>query len=122
MTYFEILPDACPELDAKAHDGVVYRLVSEPISETDFLSHRALFPNAQFHATECRARSISVFTSIEAAKLLLGMPKNAGKKIVGIRLVHTAGVMKRTGKADHHHSWWRSKDFQILSSVEEVAS
>ena len=68
MNYFEPLPGACPELDAKTHVGVVYRLVSEPVNESDFLSHRALFPEKVFHASECRAMSVSVFTDMDAAK------------------------------------------------------
>jgi hypothetical protein len=122
MTYFESLPDACPELDAKTHEGVVYRLVSVPINDSDFLSHRALFPEKTFHASECRAMSLSVFTDLDAAKKLLGLPNNAGKKVVAVKLNEHAGVIKRTGKPDHHHSWWRSKNFAVLNAVEVTKS
>jgi hypothetical protein len=122
MNYFEPLPAACPELDAKTYDGVVYRLVSEPVNEADFLSHRALFPLKTFHTTECKAMSLSVFTDIDAAKKLLGLPNNVGKRVVAVNLNEHAGVIKRTGKADHHHSWWRTKNFSVLNAVEEIKS
>lgn len=122
MQFIEQLPIACPEADAVSHEGTVYRLVSDEPCELDFLSHRYLYPEKLFNASDCRARSLSVFTDFEAAKCLLGLPMHANKKVAAVELTQHAGLVKKTGKSPHHLSWWRASNFVVLDAIKEATS
>ena len=61
----EDLPESCPPEEAYQCDGeIFYRLVAgDPARETDFFSHRKLYPTKAFGVDECRARSVSIFAN-----------------------------------------------------------
>lgn len=74
ITYRESLPDDCPPDDAGeiAATRVVYRLVrNNPPTDDDFRSQRAERPDRVFRdVSECQARGVSVFDSLNAAERL----------------------------------------------------
>lgn len=117
MNYFESLPQSCPDADAMSYEGIVYRLVSASPCDADFLSQRELSPEKKFNATECIARSLSVFDNKEEARKISLLPLHANKKIAEVELIHKAGVIKKTGKSAHHFSWWRARDFAVLGAI-----
>ena len=119
MRFFEELPQACPEHDAIPVDCVVYRLVSASPNDSDFLSQRALYPDKSFHASECRARSLSVFTDKDDAKAISCLPAHSAKKIAAVQLSLVAGVVKQTGK-NSHRSWWRSENFAATAAIKVI--
>jgi hypothetical protein len=122
-SWFEELPEQCPEADAKAPDGdIYYRLIeSEEINCNDFWSHRKIWPHKAFNTSECRARSVSIFEdSSQCAKLLL-LPLHENKHVAEIKLTPEAGLLKRTGKAGHN-SWWRSDAFDPVANAKLVQS
>jgi hypothetical protein len=120
MQYFETLPPQCPEPGSEPPVGPVFRLVNDPPSDRDFLSQRALQPQQVFNATECRARSVSVFLSVDGAKRIQLLPAHSTKVIARINLDAQSGLLKKTGKDSSHFSWWRSAQFDHATSSSKV--
>ena len=120
-SWFEELPEQCPEADAKAPNGhTYYRLIeTDKISCNDFWSHRKIWPHKAFNTTECRARSISIFGDISQCAKLLLLPLHTNKKLAGILLTSDAGLIKKTGP-DGHNSWWRSRSFDPVAHAKLV--
>ena len=115
--WYEELPEQCPPSDAfTPKEFVCYRLCgSQRVVDSDFLSHRHLYPTKTFNAPECRARSISVFKKKEDLSGILKLALHRNKAIVKLTLNPNDGVAMKTGK-DSHHSWWRSNEFDISRS------
>jgi hypothetical protein len=114
MNWYEELPFGCPPEEAKLPEGVYFRLGSIPPDDSDFWSHRRLFPHKKFHVDECVARSLSVFDTHDAAEHLRQLlPAMRSKPIFQLNLVEKDGLVQQTGKNIHHFSWWRSMDFNI---------
>lgn len=115
-TWFETLPEQCPEIDAVLPNGsTFFRVVeTENIRCEDFWSHRKIWPHKVFNTTECRARSVSVFQEASQCERILLLPGNNEKKIAAIKLLSFSGVIKRTGKQNGHYSWWRSNGFDPI--------
>jgi hypothetical protein len=63
LRWRESLPANCPPADVEFPDNFLcFRLVSQsPPTADDYLSQRALYPKKGFFASECQARSLSVF-------------------------------------------------------------
>jgi hypothetical protein len=118
MTFYEKLPEHCPPDDAKEQDNIdYYRLcLTDPAGENDFLSHRALNPDARYNVPECRTRSLSVFQKLTKVKnLQKSGPFKKKTTFVGkVTLTNQDGVVKQTGNAGHF-SWWRSDTFQVTA-------
>jgi len=123
MNWSEDLPESCPPSDAFSSDGsnLYYRLIKdESPKENDFHSHRKLWPNQIFNATECIARSLSIYNNKSACLDLIKLPaiRTKGlKNIVELNLKITDGLLKKTGKDQFHYSWWRSDSFTISSCI-----
>lgn len=114
MEWAEPLPINCPPQDAQSPNGnSYYRLIEslEP-SEIDFLSHRMRWPDKKFSASECRARSLSIFDKIEECQKVRRFPTKRGKKMIEIKLPNESGLIKNT--SNNHYSWWRSKVFNPI--------
>lgn len=100
------LPSKCPPIDSVDPAGeTVFRFVeSDPPTSVDFLSHRARGLSVFPKTPECRARSLSMWTTLEEAKKrrLLATKKNL--KIAAVVVRHGDGVWKvgDTG----HIDWW----------------
>lgn len=115
--WFEPLPDKCPPADSYSVDGQkFYRLTNNQIPNSDdFTSLRIEFPQKDFlDKPECIVRAISIFADKFDCDNLLKLPRHKGKKIFELTLQSTDGVVKQTFKPSHH-SWWRSKSFDINS-------
>ena len=117
--YREELPPGCPPADAReiAEGTVVYRLVqAAPPTDADFRSWRAMnedtpLPNG---ISECRARSVSVFSSrTVATRLGRTARKFRGKRVCELDLHAGAGSMAETGRPAHR-SWWPLAAYDIL--------
>lgn len=118
MKYREVLPDDCPPSAAEAFVAVriVYRLVAtNPPTDADFQSQRALKPDAKFHVPECQARGLSVHAaradSVKARKL----PALKGRLIGRMNLGPGAGAIQQTGKPSHQ-TWWPLADFDAIGA------
>lgn len=120
-SWFEELPEQCPEADAKSPNGeIYYRLIeSEKISCQDFWSHRKIWPHRAFKTSECRARSVSIFEDISQCTKLLMLSLHENKRVAQIKLTPDSGLLKRTGKAGHN-SWWRNNSFDPVSNAKLV--
>lgn len=112
MNWAEPLPKNCPPEDSVFPDGLFYRVIenSEPC-EFDFYSHRKRDPDKKFNASECRARSLSVFDRIESCQKVRLLPLHKNKEIIEIELSESSGAIKRTGHNQNHFSWWLANDF-----------
>ena len=115
----EELPDACPPEDAWDPEGrAFFRMVeSSPPTDRDFWSHRRIWPDRKFSTSECRARSVSLFERVDDCTKLRKLPLHKDKFVVRVRLPSGSGVLKQTGEYSHH-SWWRTKEFEVLSHCE----
>jgi hypothetical protein len=117
----EPLPANCPPKDARPPNGEEYfRLVNKiPPQESDFYSHRKLYPKKQFSTNECRARSVSLLRSHADCIMKMKLPRLRDKKIVSIALPPESGVVLKIGQVSHH-SWWRAKHFDVLACCQQV--
>lgn len=118
----EELPPNCPPETAVAPQyEIFYRLVKQiPPTQEDFYSHRKLYPQKTFHATECRAHSLSVFSSLEECAKLLKLPLHKQKKVVQLILPPESGVILHTGTQLSHYSWWKTAKYNPLLDYQEV--
>lgn len=125
IKYREDLPEGCPPDDATdiGEETVVYRLVNnDPAMSEDFDSWRTLNPDTKCpgEVCECRARSVSVLETEEAAKRKRKLPKLKNSSISKLKLNRGAGKIKKTGGAAHY-SWWPFADYDILAVCEVVS-
>lgn len=118
MNYREPLPAQCPP-DAAEEITVereVFRVVkTDPPTEDDFRSQRAMKPEAVFHGvSECQARGVSVFSDRRDGEKLLKLPRLRSGLLATVRLVPGAGRIQKTS-THSHHTWWPFADFDILA-------
>ena len=123
MAYREELPKDCPPNDSEeiTEEKQVFRVVkSFPPSADDFLSQRALKPDAAFReVSECLARGLSVFLDRQDGEKLLKLPRMRGAMLASVRLKPGAGRIQQTFKPSHH-TWWPLADYDILAHCEEI--
>jgi hypothetical protein len=117
----EHLPDNCPPSDARTpNNEIFFRLVTQsPPLENDFYSNRQLFPLKQFNASECVARSVSIFNCINTCKQIRKLPTHKNKFVARLRLSENAGVIKKSGRPKHY-SWWIKNNFNAVAFSEIV--
>jgi len=122
MEWFEELPEDCPPNNAIVPPYEWFFRVAEqyPPLETDFYSHRKLYPRMKFKTNECRARSVSIYNNLMECAQLLKLPLHKDKKIVQLKLTPESGVILQTGRNRTHYSWWRSNDFDPIPECKEV--
>lgn len=118
MTFRESLPDGCPPYDAlEIHKPqVVFRLVeTNPPTEEDFKSQRAMHPQREFQGIEeCQVRGLSVRDTLRSTRIALKLPGLRGKMICRVILDMGAGFIKQTGNDPHHYTWWPLSTYGIL--------
>ena len=122
IDYRENLPERCPPEDAEEvrEELHLYRLVeSNPASDDDFRSQRAMYPDKRFHIDECLAHGLSVWTSQTQAENVRRLPKLRDKQVCRVRLCPGAGRIKQTFKPEHR-TWWPFRQFDILAHCELV--
>lgn len=126
MNWVETLPSQCPPADAVPPEGVYYRAVSANYSEDDFVPHARLYPNRQYKgALACIARALSIFTKKEDcinATKLPGLQNLGQTHIAKVTLTEKDGLVHKGKNKDSHHSWWRTHDFDINTSVKPINS
>lgn len=117
--WFEELPKECPPADSQECNGVYYRVAcGNPATSADFFSQRMLAPTKAFMGMgidECVVRAVSVFAELDDARHLLKLPKFKNAKIAQVNLQPDDGNIKKTFKKSHH-SWWRSKSFDVATA------
>ena len=118
----EDLPVNCPPKEARAPaNEPMYRLVSNiPPKQSDFFSHRLLYPEKQFRVDECRARSVSLFSSKEACARVSKLPGLKKKKVVVLSLPEDCGLIMQSGSGQAHFSWWMASGFDPLPLCHKV--
>ena len=124
MIYREALPPRCPP-EAAAEitaDLEVFRVVkSDPPTELDFRSQRAMHPAAVWEISECLACGLSVFAEKRDAQKLLKLPRLRGGMLASVRLSQGAGRIQQTFRPSHH-TWWPFAEFDILANCGRVES
>ena len=125
MVYREELPKDCPPNDSEeiTVEKQVFRVVKTfPPTAEDFLSQRALKPDAIFRdVSECLARGLSVFLDRQDGEKLLKLPLFRGRKLATVRLTPCSGRIQQTFKPSHH-TWWPLADYDILAHCHEIRS
>ena len=118
----EDLPPECHPDDAHQPDNVsLYRLVGNiPPQHEDFWSQRRLFPQKRFNVSECVVKACSLIATVEHCSALTKLPAQQGKKVIKIVLPPHSGLIKQTGRNEHHFSWWWAKNFDPIPACTEV--
>ena len=107
-------PNNCPDDQAIAADGAVFRLVCG--DDRDWKSAKEL--GEWTNPPECQRASLSCFLEVsDAADLRDALPKFENHKIVKAMLEPKHGKMKRGGKGTHVSVWLRTR---FLASVQEL--
>ena len=124
MDWVETLPPQCPPPDAVPPEGEYYRAVSADCAENDFIPYARLYPNRKYNgAKACISRALSIYTDIDEcieATKLPGLQNLGQTHIAKVILTGKDGLVYKGKNKDSHHSWWRSRDFDINTSVEPI--
>jgi hypothetical protein len=116
--WFEKLPSNCPPPDAQPPaNEKYYRLVNNPISDIDFVSHRQLYPEKPFRLSECIARATSLFDDPSSCKNIMKLSRYRNRKIACITLPPSSGLIMHTGQDKTHYSWWRDVSFDPVAAA-----
>ena len=120
LIYLEPLPKGCPPESAKLVEKqtYVFRLVrTNPPTMNDFRSQIAENPKFKFsRVSECRARGLSVFSTITALEKALKLPKFRDWRVCCVTLDVGAGNIQQTGNDHKHYTWWPLEDYEILAN------
>jgi hypothetical protein len=106
------LPLGCPLEGAKPVDLVAYRLVrSNPPAEADFIPEAIAKPRRYKHCdagTLCKARGLSIASTLEGAKALSKIPSLSDAVIAEGRISPETGVVADTPSPNcsDHCTWW----------------
>ena len=119
MKFKETLPPSCPPIEVKPPSNpTLWRLVGQPsVNPEDFQSHAARFP-LRTYSDPCKARAVSLITSLEACRSLTKLPS---PNVRG--LTHAAEVKcdQQAGVYDHngptHVSFWLASHVDPLTLV-----
>ena len=116
------LPENCPPEKAfPPNNFKLYRMVDTfPPTKKDFLSHRELYPNKKFNASECVTRSISLLKNEQEASRLRKYPSCKNKIIAAINLSPENGLISQTGRNRNHYSLWMKKEFDPIPACSSL--
>ena len=124
-TYFEDLAATgitCPHEDAFVPDGerIYYRVLKSSTVSSDYFLPTEVKDNRPLPQDydNCIGKSVSVFDDLEVMiNSIFRLPFNRGKKkTIGLlKLTANDGLLKQTFDNKNHHSWWRSKAFDIAN-------
>ena len=124
MDWVETLPPQCPPSDAVPPEGVYFRAVSADCSEDDFIPYARLYPKRHYKgAMACKSRALSIYSNMEDCINATKLPalQNLGQThIAKVTLTEKDGVVQKERNKGSHHSWWRTRDFDIKTSVEPI--
>jgi len=105
LNFYDYLPPQCPPADAFIpNNEEFFRVVSQPISTTDFIP---TWLNKQFpDEIMCQSRWLSLFMNKSEAKNILYLPSHRGQTIACGNLSSDHWVIKQTwGRYISHHTW-----------------
>jgi hypothetical protein len=124
MDWVETLPSQCPPVDAVPPEGVYYRAVSADCTEDDFVPYARLYPMKKYTAAQaCNARALSIFSDVEDCLDAMKLPslQKLGQTCVAkITLTAKDGMISKGRQPNSHYSWWRTRDFDLNTSVEPI--
>lgn len=110
-----------PDTAIEPNNFCCYRLMSSSNpNESDFYSHRKLFPNREYNATECRVRSLSVYDNLIGLEEVRKLPAQKSKVPVKLILSPQSGVIKQTGNQSSHYSLWLKVNFRDHIKIESA--
>ena len=110
----EPLPDGCPPADGQNTNSstAMFRFVkADPPVANDFKSHRELGFFVPQTVTDCEARSVSLFATLEKCKEMRKLPRLRAMRIARLTLKREWGVVKHRGL---HVDWWPCKKSEPL--------
>jgi hypothetical protein len=119
----------CPHQDSFSPDGIriYYRVLktnevtSESFSPTEIKANRPIPSGFDM----CIGMSVSIYDDLQGMiNGFFKLPSNKGKKkhIGVLKLQSGDGMLKQTFDNKNHHSWWRSKSFDIETvTINEIA-
>ncbi|MBS1631972.1 MAG: hypothetical protein KF825_13795 [Ferruginibacter sp.] len=124
-TYFEDVIAAgipCPHEDAFVPDGVkvYYRVLKNNTVSSEYFLPTVVKDDRPLPQgyDNCIGKSVSVFDDLQVMiNSIFRLPFNRGKKkTIGLlKLTANDGLLKQTFDNKNHHSWWRSKAFDIAT-------
>lgn len=123
--YFEevtVVGIPCPHEDAFVPDGVkvYYRVLKNSTVSSEYFLPTAVKDDRPLPQgyDACIGKSVSVFDNLQVMiNSIFRLPFNRGKKkTIGLlKLTANDGLLKQTFDNKNHHSWWRSKAFDITT-------
>ena len=104
--------------------GEVYRFLNgvQP-NQSDFKSHRELFPDRKFNVPECEACGLSVYRSRnDLTSLIRRVPKMRGRLVARATLRAELGALKPTPKREEHShcTWWIPLEVEPWTAFEVI--
>ncbi|MBK9670905.1 MAG: hypothetical protein IPP56_16450 [Bacteroidetes bacterium] len=117
--YYENLPEKCPpENSFTVENRIFYRLVqNDTLVESDFHSHKKIWPNKKFQVSDCIAHSLSMLEDFTSCFALTKLPALKTRKVAAVLLTNTDGPLLQTGNNTKHYSWWRAKTFNLNGNI-----
>lgn len=118
LEYKEELPDECPPsyaVDEALENVCRFLAYSPPQSEKNFMSHAALGKRTG-NASDCKARSCSLFKFNHVAKQAMKIGAFKNMKIAVLNIPEGAGVY--TNGKSGHIDFWMEKNFIPVSAVD----
>lgn len=124
-TYFEDVIATgipCPHEDAFVPDGkgIYYRVLKSNTASSDCFLPTVVKDDRPLPQgyDNCIEKSVSVFDDLQVMiNSIFRLPfKRGKKKTIGLlKLTANDGLLKQTFANKNHHSWWRSKAFDIAT-------
>lgn len=119
-------PESCPPEEASPVNCTVFRLVSDPVDESDCLSHFALNIGVS-EDLQCQSRGLSIYLTLEDALNARTRTRSAAlkyKAIASTALTPSQGVYLRTppNSKKGHHTWWFPSGATIHHSIFHVVA
>jgi hypothetical protein len=114
----EPLPVDCPPTAAQTTQGEVYwRMIpAQPAVDGYFDSHAKRKPGMNYGDRMCKARGVSLLTSLDACRDYRKLRRMAVMKFaVQVLLSSNAGLIEPSGTA--HVTWWPYKNFDPLKAL-----
>jgi hypothetical protein len=112
-----MMPQGCPPEDILVpSDHPFYRLAqnSDTYSVEDFRSYAEKDPERNWGELLPLAVGLSVIDDEAKARKNLKLPMfKQFKGVIALMLNPTDGVVKQTGVHRSHHTWWRTKSFEM---------
>jgi hypothetical protein len=130
--YFEDLNvgSTCPHADAFVPKGerTYYRIIKADVVNSDCFLPTPIKEDRPLPDgyDDCIGKSVSIYDDLNGMingffKIQAGKKKNRSIKVGLLKLAETDGVLKQTFDNKNHHSWWRSRSFDVSAvTIQEI--